>query len=298
MNIGRCGRALHTSQSAVSRGLSEVEKIVGTRLFERTTRRCEPTPEGRTLIWHAEQVIAQIERAEADLDVVARGYERALNIGIMSGFSPYSLARTIHLVNERAPNLPIRFHSGLAEELLPDLVRGRYDLIATHFDINKFGSGDIEVETLYEETVSILAGFQNPLRTRRRLTWRDCEEQSWILLPPETSTRRAFDRQLLLHSKVLRRPVVEIMGFHYIVSLVQISNKVAALPSHFARWVEQQKIASCLPMPELIGTWPVCVARLRSNIDTSKASTLFIDCLKSACAEEANGKSMRRSKSG
>src|SRR5579875_990994 len=57
LSLSRCAEALYTSQSAVSRGLAEIEAMLDAQLFERTTRKCSPTALGQNLIWHAEQIL-------------------------------------------------------------------------------------------------------------------------------------------------------------------------------------------------------------------------------------------------
>lgn len=47
LSVSRCAETLHTSQSAISRGLGEIEELLGVRLFERTTRHFSPTPLGQ-----------------------------------------------------------------------------------------------------------------------------------------------------------------------------------------------------------------------------------------------------------
>ncbi|WP_445819582.1 LysR family transcriptional regulator [Bradyrhizobium sp. ISRA442] len=73
LSMSRCAQVLHTSQSAISCGLSEIEDLLGARLFDRTTRRIVPTSLGQILIWHSDQILGQLARAEADFDALSRG---------------------------------------------------------------------------------------------------------------------------------------------------------------------------------------------------------------------------------
>ena len=50
LNYSKTAELMHISQSALSRYIAELEMTLGTRLFERTTRKVELTPEGYTLV--------------------------------------------------------------------------------------------------------------------------------------------------------------------------------------------------------------------------------------------------------
>jgi DNA-binding transcriptional LysR family regulator len=287
LSISRSADILHTSQSAVSRGLSEIEDLLGARLFERTTRRVVPTSLGQSLIWHAEQILGQIDRAEADFDALSRGIGGALNVGVMGAFSPKLLAEAVMLATEQAPKLTIRLRSNFADGLIADMINGRCEIIITHFDIRQFSSEDLIVDALYSDHAVVVASPGHPLTRRKRLEWADVARERWVLMPVETSTRRAVERNLLMHSEGRSPVIVEALEMHYIISLVRDANMLTALPGAFARWLEREtNLVRCLPVIDESSPWAVCVARLRSR-KVGVAETLFINCLKAVSGREA-----------
>ncbi|MCK8784750.1 LysR family transcriptional regulator [Roseomonas sp. NAR14] len=290
LSISRCAEVLHTSQSAISRGLAEIEALLGARLFERTTRRVMPTPLGQNLIWHAEQILGQLDRAEADFQALSQGIGSAVDIGIQGGFSPPLLVRAVQLANEQAPKLVIRLRANFAEGLIPDLVRGRYNLVITHLDVRQFANEELVVEVLYQEQIGVLAAPGHPHTRRRRLHWKDLVEDRWAMIPAETSTRRIVERNLLLHAPGRTPIIVEALELHYVVSLVREAGMLTALPLRLARWFDAELgVARVLPLEGDAAGWSVCVARLRSR-RLSPAETLFLNCLRTACAgQEESG---------
>jgi DNA-binding transcriptional LysR family regulator len=286
LSVSRCAEALNTSQSAISRGLGEIEEMLGARLFERTTRRFSPTPLGRNLIWHAEQMLNQLDRAEADFEALSRGVGSSLDIGIMGGFSPQLLVQTIRLANEQAPDMTIRLRSNFADGLVPDLMHGRCDFIITHFDIRQFANEEMVVDVLYQEHVEVLAARGHPLARRKRLEWRDLADERWVLVPMESSTRRIVERNLLIHSESKSLVIVEAIELHFVIALVRDAGMLTALPRRLARWFDEELgLVKCLPVVDETSPWPVCVARLRSR-KPSAAEVLFTNCLKMACLDK------------
>jgi DNA-binding transcriptional LysR family regulator len=62
-SLAAAARKLRRSPPAVTRALAQLEERAGTRLFERTTRRCRPTEAGRRLVEHARGVLAGYDEA-------------------------------------------------------------------------------------------------------------------------------------------------------------------------------------------------------------------------------------------
>lgn len=58
------GRALGLTRSAVSKGVMELEQILGARLLNRTTRRVSPTEAGRAYYERCVDILAEIEATE------------------------------------------------------------------------------------------------------------------------------------------------------------------------------------------------------------------------------------------
>ncbi|MBX9846214.1 MAG: LysR family transcriptional regulator [Xanthobacteraceae bacterium] len=279
LNMSRCAKILHTSQSAISRGVGEIEDLVGVRLFDRTTRRVRPTSFGKVLIWHAEQIVGQLGRAEAEFRALNEGHI-GLDVGVMGGFSPARIVQAIRLATAREPALRIRLHSNFADGLIPDLINGRFNLALTHLDTRDFGNEELTARPLYEDEIGVLAAPGHPLVRRERVSWSDLASERWVLTPVETSTRRIVERNLLAHPAASRRVIVETMETHYVISLVRDGEMLTALPMSVARYfADDLGVARLLPLIDGSSTWTAYVAHRKSR-HLSAAEELFIRCLK------------------
>jgi DNA-binding transcriptional LysR family regulator len=288
LSISRCATALHTSQSAVSRSLTEIEALLGTTLFDRTTRRCRPTSLGQTLVWHAEQVLSQLDRAEADFDAVNKGGTGAINIGIIGSFSPSVLAEATRIARREAPELTIRLRSNFADGLVGDLMRGQCDLALTHLDVREFGK-DLVADVLYDDRIAVLASVSHPLAGRKRLDWNALGTYPWALTPVQTLTRRAVERNLRLTSRSQTPIVVETMDLHYVIEFVNNAGFLTAMSAELAGWFEAT-LGTVKRLPVVGGTavLTVCAVHLRSR-PLSTLENLFIASLKTASKSHAIG---------
>ncbi|MGV3721006.1 MAG: LysR substrate-binding domain-containing protein, partial [Actinomycetota bacterium] len=80
LNFGRAAARLHMSQPPLSRLVSEVEREVGARLFERTTRRVTLTPVGEVFVVEARAVLAGAELALESVRAAVRRQTGKLRI--------------------------------------------------------------------------------------------------------------------------------------------------------------------------------------------------------------------------
>lgn len=71
-NMTAAGRVLGQSTNVVSRRLARLEERLGVPLAQRTTRRLQPTEEGRRLYVRARRILDEIASAEAELRGVAQ----------------------------------------------------------------------------------------------------------------------------------------------------------------------------------------------------------------------------------
>ena len=287
LNLSRCAELLHTSQPAVSRGLREIEEIVGATLFDRTTRAVTPTALGRNLVWHADRILADIAQAESDFVALSQGASGGLNVGVLHGLQPQLVSLAVRLVSEQAPQVEIRLHEGLAHELIRDLGDGVTDLMVGHLDVAG-PPQDLNVDVLFIERVGILVSSKHRYARRSRIGLKDLVGERWVLPPLTTTIRLVFERAVLVQEGGIRPHVVEATDPHFVLSLVRDANRVAALPLQLAQWFASELPAvRALELKEEMVRWPICVAHQKSR-GLSPAGSLFARCLKSAVEQQGS----------
>jgi DNA-binding transcriptional LysR family regulator len=66
-NVGRAAKRLHMAQPPLSRQIRALEDEVGAPLFARRPRGMTLLPAGATFLGHARRILADVERAIADV---------------------------------------------------------------------------------------------------------------------------------------------------------------------------------------------------------------------------------------
>jgi DNA-binding transcriptional LysR family regulator len=99
-------RRLKVPKVRVSRAVAALERALGARLLERTTRRIALTAAGRAILANCQRVALEVEAARAALQPVADGAQ--LRVAIDQGFGRLLVAPLVPRFLERFPGVTLR----------------------------------------------------------------------------------------------------------------------------------------------------------------------------------------------
>ncbi|MFI0423499.1 LysR family transcriptional regulator [Spongiactinospora sp. 9N601] len=128
LHFGRAAERLRMSQPPLSQAIRHLERQLGARLLERTSRAVALTEPGRVFLGHCYTLVAAAERAGVAAELAQAGYLGTLAIGaVTSAFS------------EPLPAILSRFHAGRPDIDLRvrevDTMEGVRALLDRHLDI-------------------------------------------------------------------------------------------------------------------------------------------------------------------
>jgi DNA-binding transcriptional LysR family regulator len=208
--------AAHTyTPSAVSQQLASLEREAGVPLLTRTGRRVELTPAGRTLVAHAEDVLAALQRADAALAATRTGLSGPLRIGAFPTAMRTLLPAALVALGHAHPALELTVQE-LDPAAVPQMLRdGTLDVALVHdYDLVPIEPDPaLCTAPLLDETIFLAANGP------RRLA--ECRDEPWILA----------SRGTLCHTMTVR--ACEATGFsprvrHYADDFVTVLTFVSA----------------------------------------------------------------------
>ncbi|WP_160049893.1 MULTISPECIES: LysR family transcriptional regulator [unclassified Nocardiopsis] len=120
--------ALSMTPSAVSQQLSSLSRQVGVTLLEAHGRRVRLTDAAHALLCHTDLVLAQLERAEAELSGFARGEAGHVRVGAFATAIPSLVVPALRRLRRTRPELTTRVHQAEAAEVYDLLSAGEIDL--------------------------------------------------------------------------------------------------------------------------------------------------------------------------
>jgi DNA-binding transcriptional LysR family regulator len=138
-NFARAAVAVCVSQPTLTRNIQEIERRVGTQLFERGRDGVVPTDAGKIFLDQAREVVARSVDLSREMDIL-RGLERGeLNIGAETYPSAMFVDRAVVQLLSVHPSVRLQIRTDNRERLLPLLRKRALDLIVV-------AAGEIEVE--------------------------------------------------------------------------------------------------------------------------------------------------------
>ncbi|MBM7089578.1 LysR family transcriptional regulator [Streptomyces sp. S12] len=120
--------ALHLTPSAVSQQLAALEQETGHRLVERGARGVRLTPAGEILLSHTNAVLAQLERAEAELAAYGSGSAGTVTVASFATGIAEVVAPAVARLARSAPGIRIRVQDAEGDASLPMVLDRQVDV--------------------------------------------------------------------------------------------------------------------------------------------------------------------------
>ena len=118
LHFGRAAARLHVGTSALSKRISELERRLGVRLFDRTSRDVRLTPEGETLLGQAQVALADIGVLRTMAADAAAGAIGGIRAAYSPGTGETMTGAVITAVRERLDRVRSHDKGSLADRIL------------------------------------------------------------------------------------------------------------------------------------------------------------------------------------
>ncbi|HEY5147048.1 MAG TPA: LysR family transcriptional regulator [Polyangiaceae bacterium] len=158
-------RALKRAQSAVSYGVANLEKQLGTALFDRSGHKPRLTPAGDELAADARAVRTQVDRLRARAHGIAQGVEPSLAIAVDHMFPLPALVHALSEFRDRYPTVSLTLHTE-ALGAVAELVASGACSVGIGAEVPKWPAG-LERRPLAKVVMLYVAAPSHPLALER-----------------------------------------------------------------------------------------------------------------------------------
>lgn len=279
-SFSEAAKRLYISQPALTRSINVLEDILGTRLFERTSRGVHLTETGAMLHRHAVLILNEMDAAKEEVKAALEGSYGEVHIGAASMFANLFLDQAAANLSRKNSQVRLSVSIGLYEELVQQLLDGLLDVVLSTSPESEHRE-DLIFEPLCEISSVIVASPDNPLSKKTVVETSDLVDVSWVVL--EQAHMESFMHAFFAEGG-LPAPVSKVKTnyLEVIRSMVRHDNFVGFLPSHWVREDVERGFLSILPVA---GT-PIRrkAGIVRRKVDTQKAALeILVEEIRHAC---------------
>ena len=186
LSFSAAARRLHVAQPPLSVQVKQLEEELGTRLFERTSRRVRLTPAGELFLARATTILREAATAVREVQRAGRGELGSLRLSFSGTTLTYDplLPEVLRRYRAAHPEVNLTLHEQRAGQQIEDLRAGRMDagflgLARTDTAANARG-GELAVEVLLREALFAVLPDGHPLAKRRRVTRRQLQGEALV----------------------------------------------------------------------------------------------------------------------
>ena len=125
-SFAKAARELNLSTPVVTRRLARLEKVLQTRLLNRTTRQVTLTESGNHFYHDVNDILEALEASKENVKSLTSHVKGTLKVGIPSAISHYYVSKTLHTFLAKYPDLKMYIVSGVN---LIHLLNEGYDVV-------------------------------------------------------------------------------------------------------------------------------------------------------------------------
>ncbi|GAB7040379.1 LysR family transcriptional regulator [Catenuloplanes niger JCM 9533] len=157
------------SQPALSRAVQDVERVLGVRLFDRTTRSVAVTADGREFVRVAREILTGAENGLARFQAYRDGHHGTVTVGALPALAACVLPFACRRLAEERPDIRVRVLEADAMQILDHIRAGRADIAVTEAPEP---APDLRIQPIGDDRTVAVAPTGHPLAAAATASWR------------------------------------------------------------------------------------------------------------------------------
>jgi DNA-binding transcriptional LysR family regulator len=214
------------TQSAASQAIQQLETDLDVQLLDRSRRPLQPTPEGRGFYEACRTLLADFDRARADLATSRQRVEGTVRVAAIYSVGLHDMSRHMQPFMARYPQARVLLECLHPHKVVEAVLNDEADLgILSYPAANR----SLGVIPLRSEPMALVAHPSHRLARRRRVQPADLNGERFVAFDRALAIRRAIDRSLK-QANVKVEVVMEFDNVETIKQAIGINAGVSILP--------------------------------------------------------------------
>lgn len=191
LSFSRTADELYTSQSTVSKHIAALEKEVGMKLFERSSRRVRLTREGEYLLPYAQRLLADSRQFDQAVATCRQEQTQTLDLYAIPTMTNYDFFKAVTAFMGRYPEIDLLFHEGESRDLAQKLRRPQDLLFLRKWDEKLHP--DFDYLFFEDDELALFVAGKDPLAKKKQVKLADLAGARFLTL----GERTYFEKKIL-----------------------------------------------------------------------------------------------------
>ncbi|MFI1919887.1 LysR family transcriptional regulator [Nocardia sp. NPDC020380] len=267
-------------QSALSHQIARLEKELGAKLFERTSRRVRLTPAGTAFLPAARQCLDAADRAAAEVAAAVGQIRGRLAVGLIPTVAAVNIPAALREFRSRYPQVRVSLCAGASEDLIEKVRDGAIDVAFLGLPTTAHPQG-VHTRVLAHDRLVAVVAPDHPLAAESAVDLTRLSSEVFVDLPAGTAARLQSD-QAFTAAGLTRDVAFEVTTAYLISQLVEQQLAIAMLASAY--------------VPQLTGVTTIEVTDAPTRVECAAwsrdgrtpAATAFLEILGITTPSEPN----------
>ncbi|MCS3452006.1 MULTISPECIES: LysR family transcriptional regulator [Bradyrhizobium] len=275
-SMAKASQKLSISHPVVSKTISDLERTLGVKLFERTSQGVELTRYGAAMLKCGVNVFDEMRQGLREIEFLTDPTSGELAIGCPEIMNAGIIPTVSERLLRQHPRLQLRVvHADIGLSQFDLLRERKVELLVGRLP-DPFVEDDLVFEPLLQEPFVAVVGIDSSWARRRRIELADLMEESWVL-PPYDSTPGGIISEIFSASGLKPpRPSIATLSIQLTTTLIATGKFVGILPNSVAQFSARRVGLKLLPAKIPLTHYAIAILTLK-NRTPGPLAKLFIE---------------------
>lgn len=195
-NFTRTAEELCMTQPAVSQYIQTLERIVGTKLLERSNKFVRLNKAGEIVYYHAKEILGLYTRMHCLVDDLMHTARGNLAVGASYTFGEYVLPHIIASLHKRYPLIKPAITIGNTRDIAELVLSRKIDAGIIE---GEFKHDQLIITPIARDRMYVVCSPAHRLANQERIFFSALSEETWIIREPGSGTREATEKMFAAH---------------------------------------------------------------------------------------------------
>lgn len=225
-SMTKAAEACHIALAAASRRIAQLEHQFGVQLLYRTAKGVETTPAGNALLYHARQMMAQMDEMRADISDYSHGAKGMIRIHANASALAQYLPDDLATFSAAHPAIKVSLGEERSGAIVEAVHAGTTDIGIVMEGAE--GTAGLQMLDYRADTLGVVVRKSHPLRARK-VAFATLLDEDFVGLESNTVISQMMLQQAHKADKPLRLRV-QVKSFDVVARMIQAGLGIGVLP--------------------------------------------------------------------